>query len=528
MSESLGSAEIGVDETPVVRPGSAAGMTTRVARGMLWSLGGQCAVIVGVLAATPFTIRLLGPEAYGVLALVNVLIGYLAFTDMGMGLTATRFGAAAHSRLDDRGEVAVVWTSTVIAIVPAALSALVLALFAAPLVDEVLRLSAELRSESIIVLRLAALGFIARSASGVLNAPQLVRLRMDLNTTVTAAIGIGQSCLVPIVLFLGGGLVGAATVISGISIGAVFVHLVISQRLLPPLFKPRIDPALVRPLMRFGIGLVGSTIAAMVLVNIEKMFLPRFASVTALAHYAVAYSVAGMLAVVPGALRQTLLPAFSRLHAERDTDSLARLYGRALRGNLLWIAPASVLLCVAAKPFFTLWAGPEFGQQSTVPFYILVGGLLFNVMAYIPYTLLMAFGRSDLIARFHLAELLPYVVVAAVLTYWLGVIGAAIAWSLRVALDSLLFFIAARRVAGLRFSPVPVKQGVYAIAAGALLPPLLLLFNEAASHLALLSCVTVLSLVTYGCLVWRRVLSAEERAWVAHSLHWQRQVDVGM
>src|SRR5262249_21294917 len=147
---------------------------------------------------------------------------------------------------------------------------------------------------------------------------------------------------------------------------------------------PRIDPLLIKPLMRFGVGLVLSTIAATVLINVEKILLPRFASVTALAHYAVAFSVAGMLALVPGALRQSLLPAFSQLYSKGDHNSLARLYSRALRGNLLWIAPAALLLFVGARTFFTLWAGPEFGEYSTVPFYILVIGLSFNVMAYVP------------------------------------------------------------------------------------------------------------------------------------------------
>ena len=513
MSDSLRAGEIGVLAASAAQPGSSAGMTTRVARGTLWTLGGQCTVMLASLVATPFTIRLLGSEAYGVLALVNVLIGYLAFTDMGMGLTATRFGADAHTRLDERGEVAVVWTSTLIAVVPAVVSALALALFAAPLIDDVLRLPAHLRSESIIVLRLAAVGFVARTLSSVLNAPQLVRLRMDLNTLVTSGMGIAQICLVPVVLLLGGELVGAVSVIAGISIGGVFVHLMISQRLLPRLSRPRIDSALIKPLMRFGIGLVASAIAGMVLINVEKLLLPRFASVTVLAHYAVAYSVAGMLAVVPAAMRQSLLPAFSRLQAERDRESLARLYGQALRGNLLWIAPASVLLCVGAKPFFTFWAGPEFGQQSTVPFYILVVGLMFNVMAYVPHAMLMACGRSDLIARFHAAEVLPYTLVAVLLTYRFGAIGAALAWSLRVTVDATLFFFGAARVANFSPTVFPRNRATYFTAASVLLLPVVLVVRTETS-LAVLACVTLFSLLLYSAMVWTRVLTTEEREWM--------------
>src|SRR5262245_22246490 len=112
---------------------SANGMTTRVLGGTLWTLGGQGIMLLGSFFATPFVVRLLGTESYGVLALINTLIGYLAFADMGMGLAATRFGADAHSISDDENEAAIVWTSILIAAIPAAIFAALLASLSAPL-----------------------------------------------------------------------------------------------------------------------------------------------------------------------------------------------------------------------------------------------------------------------------------------------------------------------------------------------------------------------------------------------------------
>src|SRR6267378_1205012 len=72
------------------------GLTSRVVRGSIWHLTGQGVTML----ATPFVIRLLGPQQYGIVAFVNVLIGYLSFADMGMGTASTRFGALAHARGD--------------------------------------------------------------------------------------------------------------------------------------------------------------------------------------------------------------------------------------------------------------------------------------------------------------------------------------------------------------------------------------------------------------------------------------------
>jgi O-antigen/teichoic acid export membrane protein len=492
-------------------PGS--GMTTRVARGSLWTLGGQGAVMLALLVSTPFVIRLLGTEAYGVLALVNVLISYLLFADMGMGNASTRFAAAAHAHQDDRGEVAVVWTSLLIALVPATLAALTLTFLAEPVVVRLLRVPAHLHNEAILALRVTAVAFVARTAASVLNTPQLVRLRMDLSAYINAGTLTLQNLLIPIALMLRGDLVTVVSVIAGFAIAAASLHMVVSRRLQPLLFRPRIDAALVGPLARFGGGLVISTLAAMVLLNAEKVLLARLASVTALAHYSIAFSLSSLLTVVPGAISQSLLPAFSRMQSSREHERLRQLYARALRGNLLWIAPAALLLCAVAKPLLTMWAGPEYSQQSALPFYILVCGVFFNVMATVPYTLLIAYGRSDLVARVHLLELVPYITCAFVLTYSFGATGAAIAYSARLIVDAMLFFFAARRLK-FSLSPVPSNRLSYAAAIAGLCAPVLLSFSAAAPPPAALVGVTALSSLVYVCLTWKKVLTDEERAWV--------------
>jgi O-antigen/teichoic acid export membrane protein len=206
---------------PPIRPSP--GLTSRVVRGSLLNLGGQGVTMVATLVATPFVIRLLGAPSYGLLALVHVLIGYLSFADMGMGTASTRFGSVAHARGDDDGESAVIWSSLAIAAVPSAMVALALAVGARLLVEQGLRLPAYLQASAVIAVRLAALGFLARTVAGVLNTPAMVRLRMDLVVLVTAGTSVGQILLVPVVVFLGGGLTGAVTVVAGAGVAAALL-----------------------------------------------------------------------------------------------------------------------------------------------------------------------------------------------------------------------------------------------------------------------------------------------------------------
>lgn len=506
--------------------GPGAGLTRRVVGGSLWSIGGQCATLLASLVATPFVIRFLGTEAYGVLALINILIGYLAFTDMGMGLASTRFGAEANARRkgDSRSEAAVIWTSLLMAAVPALATAIALALCAPPLVERVLRLPPQLHASAILALRLTALGLVARSLAGVMNTPQLVRLRMDVYTLITSGTSVVQICLVPLVLALGGNLVSVVAVIVGANITALILHVVVSLRLLPALAFPRLKIELMRPLIRFGSAVIISSLVGMALSSAEKLMLTRFVSVAALAHYSIAYTLANLLVVMPAAMNQSLLPALSRLQALEDREPLKELYGRALRVNLLWLVPAVAVVVVSARPFITLWAGPEYAAEAVVPFYILAAGLVFNVMAFVPHSLLTALGQTHTIARYHLAELPPYLIGAVALTYAFGAKGAAVAWSIRVVADAMLLFMATRRVTGSKFALVGFRGYGYAAAIGLLfLPALIVILKD--SSLALRIGVLLGALFAHVSLIWRKELRPEERFWVLASLkgYWDRR-----
>jgi O-antigen/teichoic acid export membrane protein len=184
------------------------------------------------------------------------------------------------------------------------------------------------------------------------------------------------------------------------------------------------------------------------MANAEKFLLPRFTSVATLAHYSVAFTLASMLSLVPTALCQSLMPAFARMRAQSDGAGLQRLYSAALRSSLLWIVPAGLIVCVCGRPFLHYWAGAEYARESVGPLCILVGGLVFNALASVPLTLLNASGRMDLVARYNLAEVVPYLLGTAALTFYLGAIGAALAWSSRAIVEAFLLYSAARKVTG--------------------------------------------------------------------------------
>ena len=482
-------------------------MTTNVVRGSVWSLGGQGIWLLATLVATPFLTRILGPQAYGVWALIMTITNALGFADAGMGIASTRFCADAVARGDLREERAVVWTSLALAAVPTTIFVSGVVLFAPFLVTQFFNnLAPELYAPTVLALRIGALSFGMRMATHIFNSPLLARLRLDWNTILIGGASLLQVALLPLAMKLGGLVWGAVWffIISMLSTLSLYLA---SARFVPGLIRPLLSRELSKPLIRYGGPAFIAAIAAQLLASADKILLGRI-DVTSVAYYNVALTAANVLLIAPQAFGQALLPAFSRLLHAPDSGDLQRLISRCVRLTVFLMPPIAMIMCMAARPFFAHWGGPRYELFSVTPFYWLIAGTVLNMLVYIPYTLILAHGRSDLTAKFHLAESVPFLAYTAALTHWGGSIGTAIARDVRVVIFCAVMFPLAKRMFGVGFSPHIRARGAYALAMIALIAPLFLLLCRVSFAVEIVA--TLLALFLYMRLLWTQVLEADE------------------
>jgi Membrane protein involved in the export of O-antigen and teichoic acid len=503
-------------EKPVNQPPSTAGMTTKVVKGSLWTLVGQVLPLMVSLATTPFTIRLLGAEGYGVLILVGLIPTYLGFADFGMSMASTKFGSEAYAEGDPEKEGRIVRTAALIALCTSVPIAALLMLFAGQIIG-LFNVPPELSADAVFALRLASITFVINFLCGIFNTPQLARLRMDLNTFIGASSRILGLLATPLVLYLGYGITGAITVLLAASLINLLGHLIVSRRLLPHLFGTTIDSANAGRIVKFGGAMVGAGIASVFLVNAEKGILSGLVSVKALAYYSVAFTLASMATMLASAMIQSLVPAFSQLATPGRENELSQLFSRGVTLNIVLLIPAIVFLVVIAQDFFSVWAGIEFGAESTLPFYFLLAGLLVNIPAFIPYSVLLALGKADMIAKLYWLELLPYLLLVTVLTLRFGILGAAAAWGIRMILDGFLFFWLAKRAVHVN---TKMFDGRILSLFGCLLifVPVIVMTVLNFSVIWLLSIFSVVSGL-YILFVWRKVLRNDERSWLGERLY---------
>jgi O-antigen/teichoic acid export membrane protein len=158
--------------------------------------------------------------------------------------------------------------------------------------------------------------------------------------------------------------------------------------------------------------------------------------------------------------------------------------------------------------------GAEFATHSTAVLRWLAYGVLLNSLAQIPFAYLQAAGRADLTARLHLIEAPLYVLGL----WWAirigGVEGAAIAWTLRVAVDALVLFALTRRVSG-----VVIDRGS-AWGMVLLLGSLALATLDLTPGLGLRVALAAATLGIFGVTMWRWLLDPAGREWIRARLVW--------
>lgn len=484
--------------------------SSTIVHGSLWALGGQLAVALTTLLTVPFLVRFLGPEAYGIYSLISVIVTYLVFADLGMGVASTRFGSRALSVADREEEARVTWTSVAINAVPTLLIVMILSALASDLLDLFVDVSAPLLKTSAVALQIAAVAYLFRSLTQVLNTPLMTRMRMDLNTRITGLSIIIQSAAIIWVLIAGGGLIAVFFVTLVGSAFSSFATYLVSVRLLPEVATPRADPRLVRPILQFGFPLMISYIASVILGNAEKLFLAYFDSVVSLAHYSLAFTIAGGFALLSGALSQSLVPVFANFQALDLVEEGRALCNNLIRLILIGTLPVAALLMTFAGPFFTVWAGPEYGRESVLPFLILIIGAVVNLLANVPYIILMSYGRSDLVAKYHLIQLGPYLALAGYLTFTMGPIGAALAWTARNFIDLVQLSSAAAGTAVLDIQSI--RQRVSGIAWSALILAIPVVIAILHKELQTLFLITFPCITVYAVVSWRVILDDDERS----------------
>jgi O-antigen/teichoic acid export membrane protein len=420
----------------------------RLAGNAALNLLGQGLPLLAAIPAVPILIQGAGTERFGLLTIAWVLIGYLGLFDFGLGRALTHSVAERVGR-GREGEIRqTVKFGVRIAGLLSLVAGLVVVL-AAPWLAGILRLQGELAAEAVSGVRvvglavpLVVLGTVLRGVLeglhrfGLVNA---VRIPMGVATFVAPLVVLPWSDHL-------GALIGALA--AARLMGWVGYAWAVRRVLAEPRFEaaPGEEGSPGRALLRYGGWATVSNLVSPLMVQFDRVVIAALLSASAVAYYTTPFEIVHRLMIIPGAVVGAFFPAFAQEWGAGQ-DSGGRLFRGSVEGILALVLPAALVLFAFAGEGLELWVGADFAREGAPVARWLLVGMLFNAAAHVPFVLVQAKGRPDLTARIHLLEVPVYAGVLIWILPRYGIVGAAVVWTGRVALDLLLLLGATVRLA---------------------------------------------------------------------------------
>lgn len=388
--------------------------------------------IPAVLAIPVFSMisKTVGLEIFGIYMLSLVVIGYASIFDFGIGRAVIR-EVAMNTGKQTVLEQIINTAGSVIAVL--SVVAFLITFFASSILVDVLHVSAGIGDDVKHGFRWLALGL-----------PPLLISQVWLAYFE----GLSEFRALSIVKTLSSVLIVVLPLLAAwvdVSFTALMVGMVIA-RLLTALMGYiwirqhirlcfTINRVYLKSLLGFGGWLTVSAVIGPTMVYFDRFILSSMFGTKNIAFYTVPSELVMRLLSLPGAGVRTLFARFSR----KQTADECLIY----RLSLIFFALAACLLVaplfILAKPILILWMGQGFTGEPVMILRILLIGFIFNTIAQVPFTSLQAKGLSKQTALVHCTEVIPYLLALYLLINSYGMIGAAIAWSLRGLVDMLVF-----------------------------------------------------------------------------------------
>ncbi|MFZ4287016.1 oligosaccharide flippase family protein [Variovorax sp. HJSM1_2] len=400
-------------------------------------------MLVG-LAVVPGLIHRLGQDRFGTLTLAWSLVGYFGLLDLGMGKAITQYLSqqdAAGMPSHDQAAMARVARRLMWMLGTGWAAAL---LAATPWITTALKVPVEIRTETPTawMILAAAVPFLMWSTccAGVLEA----RSRFVAVNSVRIPAGVASFCLPWLVALYTVDLraLMASLLLMRIATALIYAWVARGEFVGPKQETPADG---LNTLLRFGGWLTVSNLVSPLLAYFDRFAIAALLSVAAVTHYTVPFDVLYRLPMIPLAMLGVLFPLLARSHTSTDiasSTSPALVKSATCLLVAIWL-PGMFLLATVGPLLLSWWIGPNLAKSSTPVWLWIAVGIVVNGFAHIAHTLLQSASRTDLIAKVHLIELLPYSIALWWAVLHFGLVGAAVVWTLRVCVDTLLLYLCA-------------------------------------------------------------------------------------
>jgi O-antigen/teichoic acid export membrane protein len=390
-------------------------------------------IITGLMSFIfiPVYVRLMGIEAYGLVGFFVTLQSVFAILDLGLSTTLNREfarlstapGAEPRQRTLLRSVETIYWLVAV-------LNGALVVLFAHSIAQGWVRherLSVDEIARAIVMMGIVLLFQwpLGMYTGGLLGLQRQVVLNV-INAVMALLRGVGAI----VVLWL------VAPTVTVFFTWQVLVSALHTMSVALALWRSiggvrgaSFERAALRAVWRFAAGMVGISLVATALSQIDKVIVSKLLPLSTFGYYAIAGTVAMSVYRIITPLFSTLFPRFAQLVAAGDEAGLAALYHRSCEVMSVIVLPAAIFLSFFSREILLLWTRDAVTANATHRILsILIIGTAMNGILNLPYAVQLAHGWTSLTFWFNVAAVIILAPMVYYLTRTYGVVGAATGW----------------------------------------------------------------------------------------------------
>lgn len=410
-------------------------------RNVSYNIISQLYFILLTFLVTPYIVNKMGADAYGILSIVGIVIGYFAFLDLGLTQGVIKYISEYCAKEKYEMIRKIVGTVLVAYLIMGFFGTIIVIMLTTTLVTHVLKIPFELINISKSVFYISALGFMIYMPLQVFGSTLQALQRFDLTNKIQVFLGSLGTLLTVLLLYLGYFLKEIVLLNIFISMINIYIHLKILEKLLPEIsLIPKFDYDTFKKLFRFGIFSLLGRLMSTITVNVDKFLIAIFLPINNLAYYIIPYNISMKMYLIAPGITTAIFPALSSLNALNKHSDFRELYFRANKYLVTIVVLFVVLLVTLSKELLQFWMGADFAAQSTKPLQLLSIGMLINCFSWIPGTVYSAVNKPEFTTGFNAFQAIIGFFSCLVFIPRFGITGAALSWIIR---DILLvpFFI---------------------------------------------------------------------------------------
>lgn len=355
---------------------------SRIAKNSVFNLLRTIIAVPIMLAITPYIIKTLGKEEFGIWALVGVISSYAQLSDFGITESLIKFIAEFKAKGDFQRLNQLLNTAMVMYLLLGLVFCLLFILVLPFVVERILNVPPALSASALSVFTIAIVLFFINMLLGIFGSLINGFQRMGysnaimLVSTILTALGT--------VLFLanGYGLQGLIYNNVIITLLVVSANAFFAWRLFPGL---RINPFrywssdVLRQIFSFSWKVQMTNITQLMIFQLDRVLLSHYLGLAAVSYYEIANRIASHAKGVVTSMFSPMVPAASTLHAVENMEKVAGLYRRSIKYMVIISIPCGFLVIALAHPFFLTWMGPGY-DISAYTLQLLSASYMFNLL----------------------------------------------------------------------------------------------------------------------------------------------------